>query len=317
MLLLLCGDKKTRSQRSLRRYCCQRCAITSCSSVYEAALLGWLIGFYLQKLFGLSPHTVYDEPVAWNDFGCPGWPPFSQEWHGFGLGAGHKKSRVQPAPGLQASVHASAGRPCMSSVFSGGCFMIFHTSMRNIHTSNKNDIMMLLGLKMIYSIQFTIIRIHIIYYTNISSTIASHDLGITIECVIGNCFEVESIRQQVKFSDEVSNSDDVAGSTRWPCRGGKRQTKLMIHRWSTLHDMMYIYLEYQLDVFFLGCSCFWSKTKNFWKTHFWCHIVVLWCCFFVLWCRVFGCVSPLLACVMFLVETKKKTSNGGPGIYTL
>ena len=29
---------------------------------------------------------------------------------------------------------------------------------------------------------------------------------------------------------------------------------------------------------------------------------------FVLWCRVFGCfgcVSPLLACVMFLVETKK------------
>lgn len=244
MLLLLCGDKKTRSQRSLRRYCCQRCAITSCSSVYEAALLDWLIGFYLQKLFGLSPHTVYDEPVAWNDFGCPGWPPFSQEWHGFGLGAGHKKSRVQPAPGLQASVHASAGRPCMRSVFSGGCFMIFHTSMRNIHTSNKNDIMMLLGLKMIYSIQFTIIRIHIIYYTNISSTIASHDLGITIECVIGNCFEVESIRQQVKFSDEVSNSDDVAESTRWPCRGGKRQIKLMLHRWSTLHDMMYIYISW-------------------------------------------------------------------------
>lgn len=62
--MLLCGDKKTRSQRSLRRYCCQRCAITRCSSVYEAALLDWLIGFYLQKLFGLSPHTVYDEPVA-------------------------------------------------------------------------------------------------------------------------------------------------------------------------------------------------------------------------------------------------------------
>ena len=35
----------------------------------------------------------------------------------------------------------------------------------------------------------------------------------------------------------------------------------------------------------------------------------------MLWCRVFGCVSLLLACVMFLVETKKKTSNGGPGIY--
>ena len=35
----------------------------------------------------------------------------------------------------------------------------------------------------------------------------------------------------------------------------------------------------------------------------------------MLWCRVFGCVSPLLACIMFLVETKKKTSNGGPGIY--
>ena len=63
-----------------------------------------------------------------------------------------KKSHVQPAPCLQASVHASAGRPCMRSVFSGGCFMIFHTSMRNIHASNKNDIMMLLGLKMIYSI---------------------------------------------------------------------------------------------------------------------------------------------------------------------
>ena len=246
MLLLLCGDKKTRSQRSLRRYCCQRCAITRCSSVYEAALLDWLIGFYLQKLFGLSPHTVYDEPVAWNDFGCPGWPPFSQEWHGFGLGAGHKKSRVQPAPCLQASVHASAGRPCMRSVFSEGCFMILQSSMRNIHASNKNDIMMLLGLKMINSIQYTIIYIRIIYYINISSTIASHDLGITIECVIGNCFEVESIRQQVKFSDEVSNSDDVAGSTRWPCRGGKRQTKLMIHRWSTLHDMMYIYIYYNM-----------------------------------------------------------------------
>ena len=78
---------------------------------------------------------------------------------------------------------------------------------------------------------------------------------------------------------------------------------------------IYIYLEYQLDGFFLGCSCFWSKTKNFWKTYFWCHIVVLWCCVFLLWCRVFGCVSPLLACVMFLVETKKKTSNGGPGIH--
>ena len=37
----------------------------------------------------------------------------------------------------------------------------------------------------------------------------------------------------------------------------------------------------------------------------------------MLWCRVFGCVSPLLACVMFLVETKKKTSNGGPGIYII
>ena len=82
-----------------------------------------------------------------------------------------------------------------------------------------------------------------------------------------------------------------------------------------MYKYLYVYLEYQLDVFFLGCSCFWSKTKNFWKTHFWCHIVVLWCCFFVLWCRVFGCVSLLLACVMFLVETKKKTSNGGPGIY--
>lgn len=172
MLLLLCGDKKTRSQRSLRRYCCQRCAITRCSSVYEAALLDWLIGFYLQKLFGLSPHTVYDEPVAWNDFGCPGWPPFSQEWHGFGLGAGHKKSHVQPASCLQASVHASAGRPCMRSVFSGGCFMIFHTSMRNIHASNQNDIMMLLGLKMIYSI-LVYYNIHIIYCINISSTIAS------------------------------------------------------------------------------------------------------------------------------------------------
>ena len=42
---------------------------------------------------------------------------------------------------------------------------------------------------------------------------------------------------------------------------------------------------------------------------------MLWCSFLVLWCRVFGCVSPLLACVMFLVETQKKTSNGGPGIY--
>ena len=48
----------------------------------------------------------------------------------------------------------------------------------------------------------------------------------------------------MKFSDEVSNSDDVAESTRWPCRGGKRQIKLMIHRWSTLHDMIYIIYIY-------------------------------------------------------------------------
>lgn len=50
--------------------------------------------------------------------------------------------------------------------------MIFHTSMRNIHASNQNDIMMLLGLKMIYSI-LVYYNIHIIYCINISSTIAS------------------------------------------------------------------------------------------------------------------------------------------------
>ncbi len=84
----------------------------------------------------------------------------------------------------------------------------------------------------------------------------------------------------------------------------------------SLH-IIYIYIHVPgvpIRLFFLGCSCFWSKTKNFWKTHFWCHIFVLWCSFLVLWCRVFGCVSPLLACVMFLVETQKKTSNVGPGI---
>ena len=58
------------------------------------------------------------------------------------------------------------------------------------------------------------------------------------------------MRQQVKFSDEVSNSDDVAESTRWPCHGGKRQIKLMIHRWSTLHDMIYYMYIYTYIIFF-------------------------------------------------------------------
>ena len=73
--------------------------------------------------------------------------------------------------------------------------------------------------------------------------------------------------------------------------------------------------------FFLGFLLFfWSKIKKIlFQTRFWCHIVVLWCCFCCALVSdvfdVFGCVSPLLACVMFLVETNKKTSNGGPGIY--
>ena len=160
MLLLLCGDKKTRSQRSLRRYCCQRCAITRCSSVYEAALLDWLIGFYLQKLFGLSPHTIYDEPVVWNDFGCPGWPPFSQDWHGFGLGAGHKKKSCS-ACSLFAGIGACLSWQTLHAQrFLRGMFHDF-SHINEKHTCKQqewyNDV---IGIK--DDIQYTIIRMHII-----------------------------------------------------------------------------------------------------------------------------------------------------------
>ena len=57
--------------------------------------------------------------------------------------------------------------------------------------------------------------------------------------------------------------------------------------------------------FFWAAPVFWSKTKNFWKTPFWCHMFVLWCCF-LCFGVVFLVLFLHLACVMFLVETKHK-----------
>ena len=76
-----------------------------------------------------------------------------------------------------------------------------------------------------------------------------------------------------------------------------------------------IYQEYQLDVF-SGLFLFLVENQKILKDTLVSYVFVLVLFFCILVSPLLLC-SRLLACVMFLVETPKKTPNGGPGIYCL
>ena len=89
----------------------------------------------------------------------------------------------------------------------------------------------------------------------------------------------------------------------WINSGGKKEINI------PRYDMSIVYIPIPgvpIGRSFSGLTLFLAEDQKILKdtllVSYFCALVLS---SFVLWCRVFGCVSPLLACVMFLVETKK------------